>query len=420
MKLFFSSVQWALFILMSSVIVPITLSELYDFSFEESIDFVQRTLFVLGLAGLLHVLFGHKLPIQEGPTNLWWAIFIFFASTGTTLFSNYTETLNVLQSGLLISGVVFLIFSLTKGLRLIEKLMTPTILAVYLILLVVQLSGTFIKGLMGITETSNSIDLLILLLSIILIALNYYISTFKYIKQYSVLITIIVGWTVFFVLGLTTPMQSVDTIFNIPTITSLTKIDLYPSIIPLIIGVTLLLMMNMIVTIQVVQKVYDNHNQMYLQCSQRNAGIVSGINQILAGLFSTVGPVPISGTASFIESTKQFLRLPFIIGSLLVVIVSFFPVFISFIVTIPPPVGYAAIFPVFSIMLVLAMDLLYAVAARARMYKILSISLFTGIGIMFVQIDSFINISPTIVPLASNGLVVGTLLSFILEVSLRK
>src|SRR5699024_1689357 len=140
MKLFFSSVQWVLFILMSSVIVPITLSELYDFSFEESIDFVQRTLFVLGLAGLLHVLFGHKLPIQEGPTNLWWAIFIFFASTGTTLFSNYTETLNVLQSGLLISGVVFLIFSLTKGLRLIEKLMTPTILAVYLILLVVQLS----------------------------------------------------------------------------------------------------------------------------------------------------------------------------------------------------------------------------------------------------------------------------------------
>src|SRR5699024_3721338 len=396
MKLFFSSVQWALFILMSSVIVPITLSELYDFSFEESIDFVHRTLFVLGLAGLLHVLFGHKLPIQEGPTNLWWAIFIFFASTGTTLFSNYTETLNVLQSGLLISGVVFLIFSLTKGLRLIEKLMTPTILAVYLILLVVQLSGTFIKGLMGITETCNSIDLLILLLSIILIALNYYISTFKYIKQYSVLITIIVGWTVFFVLGLTTPMQSVDTIFNIPTITSLTKIDLYPSIIPLIIGVTLLLMMNMIVTIQVVQKVYDNHNQMYLQCSQRNAGIVSGINQILAGLFSTVGPVPISGTASFIESTKQFLRLPFIIGSLLVVIVSFFPVFISFIVTIPPPVGYAAIFPVFSNMLVLAMDLLYAVAARARMYKILSISLFTVIGIMFVQIDSFINFSPTI------------------------
>src|SRR5699024_12044319 len=70
-------------------------------------------------------------------------------------------------------------------------------------------------------------------------------------------------------------------------------------------------------------------NQMYLQCSQRNAGIVSGINQILAGLFSTVGSVPISGTASFIESTKQFLRLPFIIGSLLVVIVSFFPVFIK-------------------------------------------------------------------------------------------
>lgn len=415
MKLVFSSIQWALFILMASIIVPITVSELYDFSFAETINFVQRTLFVLGLAGLLHVLIGHRLPIQEGPTNLWWAIFIFFSTTGTTFFSSTEETLSVLQTSLIMSGFIFIIISLVNGLKYIEKIMTPTLLAVYLLLLVIQLSGAFIEGLMGINENNVYINPQILILSILLVGINYFLATIKKIQNFSVLLTIIIGWIIFFILGLTKPVEYSNKLFQIPTMTNLMEIKFYPSVIPLVFSVTILLMMNLIVTVRVVTDVYNRNNQPYPKHSQPLSGIVSGVNQILAGVYSTVGPVPISGSAPFIESTRQFLRVPFIIGSILVISVSFFPQIISILVTIPPAVGYAAIFPIFANMMILSMDLLFSVENRARMYKILSISLFTGTGIMFLPGESFIKISPILTPLISNGLVVGTIVCFILE-----
>ena len=49
-----------------SLIVPISVATSYGLNGAEAIAFVQRTLFVLGF-GLLQAIFGHKLPIQEGP-----------------------------------------------------------------------------------------------------------------------------------------------------------------------------------------------------------------------------------------------------------------------------------------------------------------------------------------------------------------
>ena len=70
MKTFLSALQWALFILAGSLIVPISVATSYGLDGAEAIAFVQRTLFVLGFAGLLQAIFGHKLPIQEGPALL--------------------------------------------------------------------------------------------------------------------------------------------------------------------------------------------------------------------------------------------------------------------------------------------------------------------------------------------------------------
>ena len=70
MKTFLSALQWALFILAGSLIVPISVATSYGLDGAEAIAFVQRTLFVLGFAGLLQAIFGHKLPIQESYCTL--------------------------------------------------------------------------------------------------------------------------------------------------------------------------------------------------------------------------------------------------------------------------------------------------------------------------------------------------------------
>ena len=62
----------------------------------------------------------------------------------------------------------------------------------------------------------------------------------------------------------------------------------------------------------------------------KQAGIITGINQLLGGLFSAIGPVAISGSAGFIATTNIYKRLPFILGSSFIIVVSIFPKITSF------------------------------------------------------------------------------------------
>ena len=139
MKTFLSALQWALFILAGSLIVPISVATSYGLDGAEAIAFVQRTLFVLGFAGLLQAIFGHKLPIQEGPAGLWWGIFSLYASLGVVLFGSSNETLKVLQYAFLLSGIICIILSVFGLIDKLVRYFTPTVIGTYLFLLVARL-----------------------------------------------------------------------------------------------------------------------------------------------------------------------------------------------------------------------------------------------------------------------------------------
>ena len=112
MKNLLASLQWMLFILMGSIIIPVAIAGTYGMPSADVITFVSRTLFVLGVAGVLQVLFGHKLPIQEGPAGVWWGVFALYAGIGSMMFGSQTETLRVLEFCFILSGVIFIIMSL--------------------------------------------------------------------------------------------------------------------------------------------------------------------------------------------------------------------------------------------------------------------------------------------------------------------
>ena len=76
-------------------------------------------LFVLGIAGILQAVIGHRLPIQEGPAGVWWGVFTLYASLGIEMFGSANNTLRVLSFCFLVSGVLFIILAL---LGLIDKI----------------------------------------------------------------------------------------------------------------------------------------------------------------------------------------------------------------------------------------------------------------------------------------------------------
>ncbi|PFO81885.1 purine/pyrimidine permease [Bacillus cereus] len=415
MKTFLSALQWALFILAGSLIVPISVAANYGLEGAEAIAFVQRTLFVLGFAGLLQAVFGHRLPIQEGPAGLWWGIFSLYASLGVVLFGSNSETLRVLQYAFLLSGIICIILSV---LGLIDKLVryfTPTVIGTYLFLLVAQLSGSFLKGMFGLDGQHTEVQANVFILSLIVILLSFFIMKLPIIGQYSVLFSIVFGWILFACFGLSNPVTPVTDIIRLPSLFVFGYPRIEWNMAITVIFVTLLLLTNMLASIRVVQKVVSKYEKDDVHDRFKQAGVITGINQLLGGLFSAIGPVAISGSAGFIATTDIYKRLPFMLGSGFIIVISIFPKITSFFAAIPVAVGYAAIYPVFASMIGLAFREYDTVEDRERLFRVAGLSLFTGIGVMFVPPQAFSTLPPFLASFLSNGLVLGSVMAILLE-----
>lgn len=420
MKLFFSSLQWALFILMSSVVIPVAIASDYGLDSLEAIEFVQRSLFVLGLAGLLQTFFGHHLPVQEGPAGLWWGVFSLYAGLGVVLFGSHVETLRVLQYAFLLSGVIFILLSLFGLVDRLAKLFTPAVTGIYLILMVIQLSGSFVQGLFGLEGSDDTIQMNVLIFSVIIILVSYAFMNIPKIGHYTVLFSIIFGWLLFYMFGLSEPVAKVNAFIKLPEIFAFGAPRMDSSIIIMVIFITLLLLANMLATVKVVQQVLERHQVTVEKNRLKQTGIVSGVNQLLAGFFSAIGAVPVSGSAGFIATTKITKRLPFIIGSILIIVISLFPPFTAFVAAIPTAVGYAAIFPIFASIIGLALREFEAEENKSMLFQVVGISLFAGIGTMFIPSEAFSAMPPTLASILSNGLVFGAIVAVITETILNR
>ncbi|KFK77250.1 permease family protein [Bacillus spizizenii] len=147
------------------------------------------------------------------------------------------------------------------------------------------------------------------------------------------------------------------------------------------------------------------------QHHERHAGFAASFSHLLSGLTGAIAPVPISGAAGFIETTKMSSKKPFMIGSILVVVISVIPFFMNAFASLPSPVGFAVNFVVFSAMggLAFAEFDSYEKAELKRVRSVIGISLLTGVGIMFVPETALKGLHPVFISLLSNGLVLGTL-----------
>lgn len=420
MKNVVAALQWALFTLSGSIIVPVAIASTYGLGPEDTVSFVQRTLFVLGATGILQALFGHRLPIQEGPAGIWWGIFSLYAGLGTVLFGSHSETLRVLQYAFLLSGVLFIVLSLLGLVEKLARLFTPTIVGTYLLLLMVQLSGSFLKGMFGLQGDSQVVRWDVLVLSFVIVVTSYLIKKVPYIAKYSVLISIVLGWALFALFGLAKPVTPVHEIFTLPGIFVFGEPRIEPTMIGMVMFATLLLLANMLATIRVVTQVLEQEKIDVDKKRLKQAGIFSGINQFLGGLFSAIGAVPVSGSAGFIGTTKITGRKPFIMGASLIIAISLFPYITSFVAAMPAAVGYAAAFPIFANTIGLALNEFETVQNRTALFQIVGISLFAGIGAMYVPAEAFSTMPPFFASLLSNGLIIGVAIAILMEAALKK
>jgi xanthine/uracil permease len=417
MKIFLTGLQWMAFMVAGSIAAPIAIADLFHLPAAETAGFIQRTMFVLGAAGILQAVIGHRMPINEGPAGLWWGVFAIYAGFVGTIYGTSNEVLQLLQGGMLVSGLFFFIFAVTGGLSKLTKLFTPTITFIYLLLLILQLSGSFIKGMFGMSGDHPTIDFTILAGSLFTFFLTLYLSRHKvaWIKRYSIIFSLAIGWLVFLLIGKTGSVpQAAGEIISFPGIFvfGLPKFDL--GVIITSFFITLLLITNMIASIRVMEEVM-NQNNMKLFRRYNMAGTVSGVNQVLGGLFSAVGSVPISGAAGFVSATGILSIIPFILGASLVVIISLFPDLMNILATLPAPVGYAVTYVIFINMVGLALGEYKKEENAERSNFAAGVALIAGVGLMFVPPSAFEGVPAVAASILNNGLIIGTIAAIIVE-----
>lgn len=415
MKFTLASLQWMLYILMGSIIVPVSIAATFNMDPASTIAFVSRTLFILGIAGILQILFGHRLPIIEGPAGVWWGVFVLYAGVGSVMFGSQSETLRVLEFCFILSGAIFIALALFGVVDKIAKLFTPTVMGAYLVLLVMQLSGIFLKGMLGITAASPAINPTVALLSLITVIAAYTCLRIKGFGSYATLASIIVGWGLFYLLGQAKPIMPAEGYIQLPEIFPFGTPRIETGMIVNVFLLTILILTNLMASVRVVQIVFQKF-ELPVQEGLKCTSIVSGLIHLLAGGFGSIGPVPISGTAAFIAQTRFTQKMPFIVGNVLIILISLSPLFTSFFAALPPAVGYAALMPSFGIgTLMIALAQLDATEDKQIRNVCLAASWFIGVSVMFLPTAAFTGLPALVTSLLSNGLILGTLAAVVLE-----
>lgn len=416
MRVILSGLQWMVFMIAGAIAAPIAIADLYNLSPMETAGLIQSTIITLGIAGFLQGVIGHKLPIHEGPAGLWWSIFTIYASLVGVLYSSNMDALQALAGGMIISGVLFILISAFKLMDKIARLFTPTITFIYLLLLILQLSGSFMKGMMGITSSHTTLDVKVFLLSVVVVCITFWLGNCRVaiLRQFSIIISILLGWLLFIICGNKPVFLHSNTLLNLPEKFPFGWPHFDGGTIITALLLTLLLITNAIASIRLMENVMEQTQSSDHRRYWRT-GMISGITHLIGGSLGAIGSVPISGAAGYVEQTGMRERRSFLIGCSLVITISLFPPIMNVISGIPAPIGYAVTFVIFVKMVGLSLKELKKVIHEERTFIVSGISLLVGVGLMFIPSSATIHLSPIVIAILNNGLICGSLLAIILE-----
>ncbi len=412
--LWMQSVQWMVFILANVIAVPIVVGAIFDLSAVEISSFVQRMLLATGIATLIQIYFGHRLPLIEGAAGMWWALFMIMG--GMAIPGEKGLVLQQLEMGLIVSGAVLVILGLLPIIGKVRQLFTPIVTGVYLILLCLSLCNSFFKGMLGVARFGH-VDGTIATLSllVVVVVLTISLKSKGILRSMGPLVGIVLGWVLFSALGLNDQEALADTgsaWFAWPELFAWGPPvwDFGMVLTSVLTGV--ILISNVIASIVVMANTLGIEAE---PATYRRGLLGNGVSSLLSGPLSIVGLVPLSVSAGFIMTTGLRARLPFVLGAVLVGVSGLFPFIGHFFSTLPSEVAYAALFTPFAQMIGFGVRDLMGVEGNNRNLLVIGISLMVGVGIMFLPSDALSSLAPWLRNMMANGLLVGLIVCLLLE-----
>jgi xanthine/uracil permease len=408
----FAGMQWLFFIFANTIVVPISIGFAFHLSPQDVAVAIKSTFIITGFACVIQGTWGHRLSLMEGHSGLWWGLILSLSASASSVGTSLSVIGGAIVSGMILATAVMVLLSGLNLIHWLKKIFTPAVMSVYIFLLAVQLVLIFFKGMLKVTE-EGYLDIPVSGLSIFIVLLVSLISIKGkgILKNFSILIGIIIGWILYaYFFSTDVPIEN----------GSLSNLKLFPwGKINFEIGIVLasfvtglLNMTNSIASIQAAEKLYGIKvdNKRY-----RLSFLFSGFFTLIAACFGLVPYAPFTSSIGFLESTKILDRRPFILGGVLFVALGLIPALGSFLTTLPITVGNAVLFIAYLQLFGTAIKSMQAFPINSITIFRLAVPILTGICLMNMEQVAFNSFPVYIRPLISNGLLVGILLSIILE-----
>lgn len=413
-----SGTQWLFFIFTNIIIIPITVGAAFDLPHETTASLLQLSFALTGIACVLQGIFGHRRAIMEGNSGLWWGVILTLTSMAVAQGMPLSVLGGSLTVGVLISAVLTIIIGVTGAGFHLAKLFNPAVMGVFMFLFGAKLIDIFLNGMLGIPfgqeAESATINLSVSLLSIVIV-IGVTIISVKApppVRRYALLIGIIVGWIAYrFIFGTEGTKAQSD---------SSLKVELFPLGKPafdigVIITAVIAGLLNTANTFGALKSTQSMYGAEPTKAQYNRSFTITGIFTGVAGFLGLVPYAPYVSSRGFLSQTGIIERLPFILGGFMFVIMSIISPIVNLLATLPLSVGSAVLFVSYLQLFHSSWVFFEKITLSTLNIYRAAIPIFVGIIIMTMPLSYFESLPNFIRPLISSGMLVGIVLSLVLE-----
>jgi xanthine/uracil permease len=409
----FSSTQWLFFIFANTVVVPISIGTVFELSPDTIAMMLRSSLIFTGLACFFQGWVGHRFPLMEGHSGLIWGVILNLGLSASSMGLSLTTIGGGIATGILVACFVTLLFVLFNGVPLLQALFSPMVMTVYLFLLTFQLIIIFFNGMLKITD-EGTVDVPVSLLSIgiIILVSMLKIKGSKLVSNFSILIGLVIGWIIYEFLFPGEGKGIVSSTGLGFTFFPLGKPNLEFGIIGVSFFAVMLNLSNTFASINAAKNLLKKEvsNKNY-----RSSILITTIFTIMGTCFGLVSYTPFTSSIGFLQSTRILDRKPFLIGGGLLTIMGLIPILGTFLSKMPVTVGNAVLFVAYMQLFGTAYSSLNGKTFNSNTIFRLAVPVLVGICLMNISPSVFVDLPILIQPFITNGLIMGMLISIVLE-----
>ncbi|MBU2549768.1 MAG: purine/pyrimidine permease [Proteobacteria bacterium] len=400
-------VQWLIIFLPMIAVVSVLAADVLGLSPMAKVDFFQRLLIVTGLTMIAQTLWGHQLPLLDGPAMALIITLATLAPAGRP----------VIGGGMIFGGLLIMILGLFRLTRHIVPLFTDRVIGVILLLIGLTILPYLANMLMGVDAAhpngNPAVAALAVLLTLLMVALFHYLKGLA--GSLSIFIGVVLGVAVFAALG----RFDLTGVRHAPWL-DWPRPDWGPGLRFDPAGALSFALAYLAVLVNATGSLFSVEPIVQADHMDRrlDRGLaLTGLSGVFAGAAGVVGTVSYSISPGVITVTRVGSRFALTAAGLLILALAFFGKLAAIMSAVPGPVVAAALLASMSAGVGVSIDIIHRGKERLTNRDYLIVGLPTLMGAMAAILPhAFLDLLPAAIrPLAGNGLIVGVVLVLLLE-----